>query len=234
MGEPRKNSLLHRAAALMPTSMDPEQFRAELRAIGVDVSRETLRALETYAGLLRKWQKAINLISAATVDDLWRRHFLDSAQLLPLLAPLELEDGGVTDLGSGAGFPGLVIALLSDRPVHLVESDQRKAAFLGEVSRAVGCAGRVQIHTARVEALKPWRAATISARALADLTQLLDWASPFVTPDTICVFPKGAKAEDELTAAQRHWKMNIERRRSITDSTGLILRLSHLERRGQT
>ena len=212
-------------------SFGPEQFRWELQTLGVDVSRETLAALEVYAGLLRKWQKAINLVSAATLDDLWRRHFLDSAQLVPLLPE---PDGSVTDLGAGAGFPGLVVALLTGRPTHLVESDQRKAAFLGEAARATGCAGRVQIHASRIEAMKPWPAPVITARALADLTQLLDWGSPFMTADTVCVFPKGAKAEDELTAALRVWKMTVERRRSITDPTGLILRLSHLERRGQT
>jgi 16S rRNA (guanine527-N7)-methyltransferase len=211
--------------------MGPEQFRAELQALGVNVSRETLTALVAYAGLLRKWQKAINLVSAATLDDLWRRHFLDSAQLVPLLPA---GDGQLLDLGSGAGFPGLILALLSGRPTHLVESDQRKAAFLGEVARATGCAGRVQIHAARVEGLKPWAAPVIAARALADLGQLLDWAAPFVIQDTVCIFPKGAKAEDELTGALRVWKMTVERRRSVTDPTGLILRLSHLERRGHT
>jgi 16S rRNA (guanine527-N7)-methyltransferase len=212
-------------------SFTPEQFQSELQAIGVIVSRETISALEIYAGLLRKWQKAINLVSGATLDDLWRRHFLDSAQLMSLLPE---GDGHLTDLGSGAGFPGLVLALLTGRPTNLVESDQRKAAFLGEVARATGCAGRVQIHAGRIEAIKPWAAPVITARALADLGQLLDWAAPFVTSDTTCIFPKGAKAEEELTGASRVWKMTVERRRSITDQTGLILRLSHLERRGQT
>ena len=177
------------------------------------------------------WRPHSRLVAGSTLDDVWRRHFLDSAQLMPLLPEGE---GQITDLGSGAGFPGLVLALLSGRPTHLVESDQRKAAFLGEVARATACAGRVQIHAARVEALKAWQAPIITARALADLTQLLDWASPFVTADTTCIFPKGAKAEDELTEASRVWKMTTERRRSVTDPTGLILRLSHLERRGQT
>jgi 16S rRNA (guanine527-N7)-methyltransferase len=212
-------------------SFGPAQFQAELQKLGVDVSRETIAALETYAGLLRKWQKAINLVSGATLDDVWNRHFLDSAQLLPLLPP---GDGPITDLGSGAGFPGLVLALVGGRAVSLIESDQRKAAFLGEVARATGCAGRVQIHAARVEALKPWATPIVTARALADLTQLLDWASPFLSTASVCIFPKGAKAEDELTAALRVWKMTPERVRSVTDPTGLILRLTHLERRGQT
>jgi len=219
----------------MPQPFGPEQFREELQALGVNVSRETFLALETYETLLRKWQKAINLVSGATLEDLWRRHFLDSAQLMPLLPPDDPGGAGhITDFGSGAGFPGLVLAILTGRPTHLIESDQRKAAFLGEVARATGCAGRVQIHSARVEALKPWAAPLITARALADLTQLLDWASPFLSTASLCIFPKGAKAEDELTAALRVWKMTIERSRSVTDPTGLILRLSHLERRGQT
>jgi 16S rRNA (guanine527-N7)-methyltransferase len=209
--------------------MGSEQFRRDLQALGVNVSRETMTAFEAYAGLLRKWQKAINLVSGSTLNDLWRRHFLDTAQLMPLLPAA---DGQMVDLGSGAGFPGLVLALLSGRPTHLIESDQRKAAFLGEVARATGSAGRVQVHAARVEGLKPWMAPVVTARALADLSQLLDWAAPFMTADTICIFPKGAKAEEELTAASRVWKMTVERRRSVTDPTGLILRLSHLERRG--
>jgi 16S rRNA (guanine527-N7)-methyltransferase len=215
----------------MKPTCGPEQFQSALQSRGINVSRETMSALETYAGLLRKWQKAINLVSGATLDDVWNRHFLDSAQLLPLLPQGE---GHLTDLGSGAGFPGLVLAILSGRPTNLVESDGRKAAFLGEVARATGCAGRVQIHAARVEALKPWLSPVVTARALADLTQLLDWASPFLSTASVCIFPKGAKAEEELTAALRVWKMTVERRRSVTDPTGLILRLSHLERRGQT
>jgi 16S rRNA (guanine527-N7)-methyltransferase len=212
-------------------NMGAERFREGLLALGINVSRETISALETYAGLLRKWQKAINLVSGATLDDVWNRHFLDSAQLVPLLPE---GDGHITDLGSGAGFPGLVLALLTGRPTNLVESDQRKAAFLGEVARATGCAGRVQIHAARVEALTPWISPIVTARALADLTQLLGWASPFLSTASVCIFPKGAKAEEELTAASRVWKMTVERRRSVTDPTGLILRLSHLERRGHT
>ena len=218
----------------MTKPMTPEQFRTECQALGVAVSRETMTALETYVALLAKWQKAINLVSAASLPDVWRRHLLDSAQLLPLLAPAAAHDGGITDLGSGAGFPGLVLAILSGRPTHLVESDQRKAAFLLEVARATGCAGRVTVHAARVEALTPWTAGTITARALADLDQLLAWSAPFRGPDTVCIFPKGGKAEDELTAASRVWNMAVERRRSITDSTGLILRVTQAVRRGQT
>jgi 16S rRNA (guanine(527)-N(7))-methyltransferase RsmG len=214
--------------------LSSQDLRGELQALGCDVPRETLTALETYAALLAKWQRAINLVAGNSLGDLWRRHFLDSAQLLPLLPPVSVHDGIITDLGSGAGFPGLVLAILSGRPTHLVESDQRKAAFLGEVARATGVAGRVQIHIARIEALRPWPSGIVTARALAALPELLEWAAPFLAPGAICLFPKGAKADEELTAAERVWTMKTERRRSVTDPTGLILRLSNIERRGQT
>jgi 16S rRNA (guanine527-N7)-methyltransferase len=210
--------------------ISPAEFRAELQALGVDVPRGTMAALEAYATLLVKWQKAINLVAGNSLPDLWRRHMLDSAQLVPLLPP---DDGIITDLGSGAGFPGLVLAILTERPVHLVESDQRKSAFLGEVARATGVAGRLQIHTGRIEATKPWPSGIVTARALAPLPELLEWAAPFFAPETVCLFLKGAKADDELTQAARVWRMKIERRRSVTDPTGLILRLSTIERRGQ-
>jgi 16S rRNA (guanine527-N7)-methyltransferase len=213
--------------------LSPQDFRGALQALGCDVPRETLAALETYAALLVKWQKAINLVANNTLPDLWRRHFLDSAQLLPLLPSTSIHDGIVTDLGSGAGFPGLVLAILSGRPTHLVESDQRKAAFLGEVARATGVAGRVQVHTGRIESLKAWPSGVVTARALAALPALLEWAAPFLAPDAVCLFLKGAKADEELTAAEEVWTMKIERRRSVTDSTGLILKLSNIEKRGQ-
>jgi 16S rRNA (guanine527-N7)-methyltransferase len=217
--------------ALSPLS--PQDFRGALQTLGCDVPRETLLVLETYAALLVKWQKAINLVAGNSLADLWRRHFLDSAQLLPLLPPDSVHDGIITDLGSGAGFPGLVLAILSGRPTHLVESDQRKAAFLGEVARATGVAGRVQVHTARIESLEPWPSAVVTARALAGLPVLLDRAVPFLGSEGFCLFLKGAKADEELTAAAEVWTMRTERHRSVTDSSGLILKLSNIEKRGE-
>ncbi|MBL8710991.1 MAG: 16S rRNA (guanine(527)-N(7))-methyltransferase RsmG [Rhodospirillaceae bacterium] len=196
--------------------------------MGVDVSRETLAALEIHAGLLRKWQAKINLVAKDSLQDLWRRHFLDSAQLLPLLPP---GNDPITDLGSGAGFPGLVLAIMSGRAVHLVDSDQRKGAFLLEVARQTGVLDRVRIHTARIEAAA-WPAPIVTARALASLDQLLAWAEPYLTPGTTCLFLKGARAEDELTAAERSWTMAIERHRSLTDAGGTILKLHNIKRRG--
>ncbi len=210
-----------------PPPLGPAGFTAELGRLGQNVSRETFSALETYAGLLEKWQKAINLVSPDSLKDLWRRHFLDSAQLLPLLpsgaAP-------ITDFGSGGGFPGLVLAILTGRQVHLIESDARKCAFLREVAHATGIGPRVSVHNRRFDQLEPWPAPVITARACAPLDLLLAHVAPFLAPGTVCLFLKGAKADDELTEARRHWNMRLERRRSVTDPSGTILILDDLKR----
>lgn len=215
-----------------PAHLTGTDFIAELSALGQNVSRETFSALEAYAALLMKWQKAINLVSPESLKDLWRRHFLDSAQLLPLLPPAGPEGAApITDFGSGGGFPGLVLAILSGRKVHLIESDARKCAFLREAAHVAGVAGRVTVHNRRFDQLDPWPAPVITARACAGLPALLDHVAPFVTAETVCLFLKGAKADEELTEAGRHWKMSLERRRSVTDSSGTILILKDLKRR---
>ncbi|WP_374381013.1 16S rRNA (guanine(527)-N(7))-methyltransferase RsmG [Dongia sp.] len=210
--------------------MTPAQFASEMSQLGQNVSRETFSRLETYDALLRKWQAKINLVAKDSLQDLWRRHFLDSAQLLPLLPP---GHDPITDLGSGAGFPGLVLAIMTERQVHLVDSDQRKGAFLIECARQAGVLDRVKVHTTRIEAADAWKAPIITARALAALDQLLAWAEPFMTQETVCLFLKGAKVEDELTLASRSWNMAVTRHGSLTDPSGIILKLSNIERRGQ-
>ena len=189
------------------------------------VSAATLARLEIMAALLVKWQARINLVGGATLADVWRRHFLDSAQLLPLLPAA----GPVVDLGSGAGFPGLVLAILGVPDVHLIESDGRKCAFLQEAARATGTA--VTLHRARAEAVPPMAAGAVTARALAPLGQLLDLAEKFIAPHTICVFPKGRNAEGELTESQKTWMMTATRIDSVTDSDATILKLEGLSRR---
>lgn len=201
-------------------ALDAEAFAA-LTA----VSRETRERLERYAALLEKWQRRINLISSTTLPDLWRRHFLDSAQLLPWLGL-----GPVLDMGSGAGFPGLVLAILrgTAAPVHLVESDARKCAFLAEVARVTQA--DVIIHNCRTEALPPFSVETITARALAPLSQLLNWSEKFLSPSTQCLFLKGRNGEDELTQAGKDWRMQITRRDSLTDPSGIIFHLKEVHR----
>lgn len=214
----------------------PGMTLAEFQS-ATNVSRETLTRMEAYAASLRQWQKAINLVAASSLPDLWRRHFLDSAQLFPLLP--ERPGLRLVDLGSGAGFPGLVLAILAagagrDLDTHLVESDARKAAFLIEAARAAGLAqGAVTVHAERAEALAArlgGSADVLTARALAPLDRLLDWAAPLLAQGGFCLLLKGAQAEDELTAAGKTWRMRVERRPSRTDATGVILKLEDLQR----
>ena len=188
------------------------------------VSRETVARLQGYADLLTKWQSRINLVGASTLPDLWRRHILDSAQLARLLP-----GGPLLDLGSGAGFPGLVLAIL--RPgeaVHLVEADARKCAFLREAARVTGTT--VEIHNLRIERLARFTPSVVTARALAPLGKLLEMAEPFLGSATQCLFLKGRTGEDELTQASKDWKMTAERIPSLADPSGLIIHLREVQR----
>lgn len=200
--------------------LDAEGFR---KATGV--SRETLERLTVYEALLRKWQKTINLVGPKTLDDAWSRHFLDSAQLHPLLPE---STRVLVDLGSGAGFPGLVLAILGVPEVHLIESDVRKGAFLREAARATGAP--VTVHSKRIEAVQGLQADALTARALAPLADLLDWGARFLTADGVALFLKGQNVEDELTDSTKYWKMRTERFDSVTDPSGSILRLSGIVR----
>lgn len=185
------------------------------------VSRETRERLTVYAGLLHKWQPSINLVGPKTLDDAWNRHVFDSAQLWPHL-PAGVRT--LVDLGSGAGFPGLVLAVMGVPDVHLIESDARKCAFLREVARATGTA--VTIHNRRIEAVAPFPADAVTARALAPLPALLSWAAPFLSGGGTALFLKGQTAEDELTEAGKSWTMTAERFPSLTEPAAAILRLS--------
>ena len=175
------------------------------------VSRETMDRLEAYADLLMRWQPRINLVSKSTLDDLWRRHFLDSAQLVPLI-PERIRNGEAIDLGSGAGFPGLVLALMMPLSrVNLVESDGRKAAFLQEVIRITEAPARVAAKRAEdMGAAGARDIGLVTARALAPLPDLIRLAQPFAGLETVCLFHKGANWQEELTAAQRRWMVEAE------------------------
>ncbi len=200
--------------------MTPEEF-----GTATGVSRETLDRFRLYASLLTRWQRAVNLIGKSTATDIWERHFLDSAQLLDHLS----ESPGLVDLGSGAGFPGAVLAVLGARDVHLVESDSRKCAFRRELDRQLGLG--MTIHEARIDHLTPWKASSLTARALAPLSKLLDMAEEFLGPDTVILFPKGETADQELTEAFKGWNMTTSRLPSRTSPTSVILRLTRLERK---
>jgi 16S rRNA (guanine527-N7)-methyltransferase len=183
----------------------------------IDVSRETQERLAAYVALLTKWNARINLVGPATMPDVWRRHILDSAQVHPRIA----DAGTLVDLGSGAGLPGLILAILGGPQVHLIESDARKCAFLHEAARVTGTA--VTIHNRRIEAAPAIAADIVTARALAPLAQLLDHAVRFLKPAGKCVFLKGARQADELTEARKTWHMGVTERPSLSDPSGVIL-----------
>lgn len=194
-----------------------------------NVSRETLDALRDYVALLGKWQGAINLIGPSTYETVWTRHIADSLQLLPLAPPTARQ---WVDLGSGAGFPGLVLAIaLKDRPgaaVQLFESDGRKATFLREAIRRTGA--QATVHEARIEAAPAFPADVITARALAPLDRLLDFAAPFWVEGTVGLFSKGRKVAEELEAAGKRWRFTYDLAASRTDSAGSILVVRSLTR----
>lgn len=188
------------------------------------VSRETEAKLREFLALLQRWNARINLVADRDEESLWQRHVLDSLQLAPLLPS---GGGPIVDLGSGAGFPGLILALASNRPTHLVESDRRKAAFLIEAARTLGLS-EVKIHPTRIEAAILPPAAVVSARALAPLPDLLRHAQRLLAPGGTALFPKGRTAEQELTAAAQGWNMRVERFPSRTDPASTILRISEI------
>jgi 16S rRNA (guanine527-N7)-methyltransferase len=184
-----------------------------------------LERLEAYAALLVQWSARINLVGRDTLPDLWRRHFLDSAQLLPHV-PGSVRS--LIDLGSGAGFPGLVLAILGVPGVELIEADSRKSVFLREAARVTETP--VTIRSCRIEAVPSHPVDVVTARALAPLDRLLDLARPFIGPDTLCLFLKGERAAEELTLARAGWKMAATLSPSVSDPRGGVLRLQQVVR----
>lgn len=189
------------------------------------VSRETMDRLLAFEALLLKWQGKINLVSPNTLNSLWNRHILDSAQLADLAQP---DARTWVDIGSGAGFPGLIVAILlrerAEFRAFLVESDQRKGAFLSEAIRITGAPA--EVHMVRIEDFVPETPPdVVSARALAPLGQILSWTSSFWGKDTIGLFPKGRTAAEELTQAAKDWIFEYEAIASQSDPSGTVLKL---------
>jgi 16S rRNA (guanine527-N7)-methyltransferase len=207
----------------------PSERDAALAAF--DVSRETSARLAVLAAELERWQAIKNLVGPATVKQVWTRHIADSLQLLDLAEGAQIW----LDLGSGAGFPGLVVAIAGQErglTVHLVESNARKCAFLRHVARLTGAPATV--HENRLQAVIPsFAGATdiVSARALASLPELLAWTEPLLTTGTVGLFPKGRDAAAELTEAAKLWRFDVKILPSRTDSEARILRIAHLESR---
>lgn len=180
--------------------------------------------LTAYLDLLVKWRDSANLVSRASLADPWRRHMLDSAQLLPLLRN---PAGPLLDIGSGAGFPGLVLAILGAGEVHLVESATRKCEFLREAARITDA--EITIHRARIENIPPFPVQTVTARACAPLHRLLGLAAPFLADGGAGLFLKGGRVNKELTEAAKKWTMRVERIPSVADDNGICLRIEEIK-----
>tara|TARA_Y100000991_G_C21921920_1_gene326894 strand:+ start:223 stop:828 length:606 start_codon:yes stop_codon:yes gene_type:complete len=186
----------------------------------LNVSRETLSQFEAYLALLEKWQRQINLVANSTMVDVWQRHILDSAQLIKFYPPNTKK---ILDVGSGAGFPGLVLAIMGNVEVDLVESDQRKAIFLSTVIRSLGLSAKV--HNQRIETLPNLAPDVITARALAPVSKLMKLIENQVSIDTVCLFLKGASVEDELTEFQTYSTMVAVNHPSLSGANGVVLEL---------
>lgn len=203
---------------------------AEVSVAGLDVSRETFADLQAFEQLVRRWTPAINLVSKTTLPDLWARHILDSAQVFSL-CPSSATSWA--DLGSGGGFPGIVVAILArelkpDLHVTLVESDLRKATFLRQAAQSLALP--VAVRSNRIESLDPLNADVLSARALAPLSDLLAYADRHLAAGGVAIFPKGARYAEELAAAQENWAFDADTQQSHSDADAAILVIRNIHR----
>ncbi|MCZ6764739.1 MAG: 16S rRNA (guanine(527)-N(7))-methyltransferase RsmG [Alphaproteobacteria bacterium] len=206
--------------------MSAEQFQR-----ATNVSRETLALVQAYCDLIDHWQGRVNLIARSTRTDIWRRHFLDSAQLAPHIHRQDSPtvDNIVVDIGSGAGFPGIILAILGVKPLHLVEANRRKAVFLEEAARQLGL--DFTVHSVRAQAAVDalgGQAATVVARAVARLPQLLGLAAPLLSEGGTAILPRGRRWQEDIGAAQSQWAFEFEALESVTDPQARILRISKL------
>ena len=195
-----------------------------------DVSRETLARLDRFEGLLRQWTRTINLMSRSALTELWHRHIADSAQIYELAGD---RVGHWVDIGTGGGFPGIVVAILAlekhpDRRFSLIESNLRKAMFLRTIAREFDL--RVQVFADRIEDLDKLNADIISARAVAPLKLLLKYAEPHLNPSGRVLFHKGASFRQELSEALESWTFQSDEYTSITDGAAVVLSLGDIRR----
>jgi 16S rRNA (guanine527-N7)-methyltransferase len=211
-------------------ALGPEADRDQvLTQLGV--SRETAERLDAYVALLKDWQRVQNLVAPSTLAEVWSRHVLDCGQIVGPFPQARVW----VDLGSGAGFPGVVIAIMvretADAQVHLIESNQRKAAFLREAIRVTGA--RATVHAARAEDIvgrAVVKADMVTARALAPLSTLLDIAAPLLKNGAQAAFLKGQDIDEELTQAAKSWRIEAELIPSLTDRRARIVHVIDAER----
>lgn len=192
-----------------------------------NVPRETMDKIHIYASLLEKWQKKINLVSSATLPDMWRRHFYDSFQLKDLFEGSNSGNLKILDIGSGAGFPGLLLSMFDIGEFHMVESNNKKCAFMGQVIRQTGC--RAIVHNERVENMASFPVDYVISRACASLDKLLGLGRNFMGTDTVCLFLKGQIADQEILDAKTNWDLNVKKFTSVSEESGMILKVSHIK-----
>lgn len=195
----------------------------------LQLSDPVVEKLDRYVELLEQEQSKLNLVGNSTLPIVWTRHILDSAQLFKLLSPT---DKVVLDLGSGAGFPALVLAIMDinrQYDFHLVESDGKKCAFLNKIIDV--CDLKAEVHNERIEQMEKFNVDVITARALASLDKLIKYAYPFLKTNTRCVFMKGLKAQEELELALKKYNFHFEKIQSVTSSEGTILLLSEVRKK---
>lgn len=193
------------------------------------VSRETRDRLEVYVEMLGKWNTSINIVAKSTLNNVWQRHIIDSLQIADVVE----EASHWVDLGSGGGLPGLIIAAKKaenspNTHITMVESDQRKCAFIAAAADAMNL--DVTIQCRRIEESTSRTYDVVSARALASLPSLLDLALPYRHNKTICIFPKGAKADQEMNTALKTWNVNFDTVQSVTDPSSTIFRIQEYSR----
>lgn len=194
-----------------------------------DVSRETFERLEAYVALIEKWNPKINLVSKSSLPEIWDRHIWDSAQIFDI----SVEGSVWADFGSGGGLPGIVLAIFAkecrpDMQFYLVESDQRKCAFLRNAAREIGL--KVKVYAERIEVLDPIGASVISARALTDLNGLLGFVERHSAKNGVAILPKGETWEKEILQAQENWSFKYEEITSKTNNNATILKIKEFAR----
>ena len=191
-------------------------------------SESILSSLDIYIELIKKWQKNINLVSKNSIDHLWNRHVIDSAQLYSLL-PAPKKGLYIYDIGSGAGFPGMVLGIMGRKDIILCESNKRKCEFLKEVSRITNT--NISIANTRAQKLEGGSALAITSRALASLDALLEISMPILREKGVCVFPKGRTWKEELTVAEKKFIINYNTVQSITSSDSKIIIITKVRKK---
>jgi 16S rRNA (guanine527-N7)-methyltransferase len=191
----------------------------------VHVPRETFSHLENYVNLLKKWQSKINLISNSTISDIWKRHIVDSAQLIEYLS----KSDKVIDLGSGGGFPGIVLSILGIKDMTLVESDSRKAEFLKEAARTVGI--KINVICQRVEKVALDGFAIVTARGFASLKDIFQMLAPTLTKEHKLLLLKGKSFKEEISAAEVDWSFDYKHFPSVTDKAGVVALIENASKR---